>query len=76
MVRKAGPKLTNGQLDKLILGNLDELKRPVQVASEIGVETHRVAGRIRTLVNQNLVERVRPESGPANGPGSSMYRRV
>lgn len=63
-------------LDKQILRHLSEPQRPVVVAQQINVATHRVATRIRVLAKRGQVERIRPFSGPNNGPGASLYRAI
>lgn len=39
-----------------------------------GITTQRVASRLKALVGRGYMERIRPTGGPANGPGTSLYR--
>jgi hypothetical protein len=39
------------------------------------ISTQRVASRLKALVNRELMDRIRPVGAPANGPGTSLYRK-
>lgn len=57
----------------------DQALRPIQIARALrgqgtDISTQRVASRLKSLVNRGLMVRIRPVDGPANGPGTSLYR--
>lgn len=62
--------------DEQILNALNVPRRPVDVAEEVGLSTHYVAGRLKALMHRGWVERIRPNGAPANGPRASLYLRV
>lgn len=68
-------------LDQAILGVASTAMRPVQIADALRASgnwpkltTQRVASRLKSLVERRLATRIKPAGGPANGPGTSLYR--
>ena len=68
-------------LDADIMALADERAlRPVTIAEALrhgnhpGVTTQRVVSRLKALTTRGLMVRIRPAEGPANGPGTSLYR--
>jgi len=66
-------------LDKRIMEIAQDAMRPVEIAKKVQVDfedvtTQRVASRLKALVGRGLMTRIRPPGGPANGPGTSLYR--
>jgi len=61
----------------------DRALRPVSIADALKatnpdkwspITTQRVVSRLKALTTRGMVTRIRPEGGPANGPGTSLYR--
>jgi len=87
-LREPPPRVATGrrpimQLDAAILRVATEhARRPVEIASFLrdnghaGLTTQRVASRLKALVARGLAERIKPVGGPANGPGTSLYKAV
>jgi repressor of nif and glnA expression len=83
-MREPPPRTVSGRrplmaLDQDILSIAAEPLRPVQIADVLRrqgqeITTQRVASRLKSLVSRDLAVRVRPVGGPANGPGTSLYR--
>lgn len=67
-------------LDQDILRVAATARRPVEIADSLrenghpGLTTQRVASRLKSLVQRELAERIRPVGAPPNGPGTSLYR--
>lgn len=84
-LREPPPRVSTGRrpimpLDRAILDVATVPLRPVQIADALrsgaypGLSTQRVASRLKALVGRDLATRVRPQGGPPNGPGTSLYR--
>lgn len=84
-LREPPPRVATGRrpimaLDQDILTVAARAKRPVEIADflrENGhpqLTTQRVASRLKSLVQRDLAERIKPPGAPANGPGTSLYR--
>ena len=52
----------------------DKDMRPVEIARATGLTTQFIAVRLRELMGRGWVTRIPIEGGPANGPGTSVYR--
>jgi hypothetical protein len=69
-------------LDKQIMEITgDTPMRPITIAQALrrqgeygNISTQRVASRLKSLVNRDMMVRIRPTGGPRNGPGTSYYR--
>jgi hypothetical protein len=68
-------------LDVRILEIATEAMRPMEITRVLaeegthpGINTQRVASRLKSLVDRGMMTRIRPAGGPANGPGTSLYR--
>lgn len=59
-----------------VLKKAKEPMRPVEVADTLQQPQHKVANRLLILSRRGAVLRVRPDNGPQNGPGSSLYTAV
>lgn len=89
-LREPPPRTATGRrplmpLDRRILEVAQRPMRPVEIARVLRqpkddrrhwptITTQRVASRLKALVARGLAERIRPTGGPANGPGTSLYR--
>lgn len=86
-LREPPPRIATGRrpimpLDQAILAAAEKARRPVEIANTLRASgswpkltTQRVASRLKSLVGRKLAVRVKPQGGPANGPGASLYRR-
>jgi hypothetical protein len=86
-LREPPPRIATGRrpimpLDQAILAAAETVRRPVEIANTLrasgdwpNLTTQRVASRLKSLVGRDLAVRVKPQGGPANGPGASLYRR-
>lgn len=68
-------------LDAKIMEFAGTAKRPVEIADRLRrteayaeITTQKVASRLKALVGRGYMIRIRPTGGPANGPGTSLYR--
>lgn len=58
----------------------DTPRRPIEIARNLratgfpDISTQRVASRLKALVSRGMMIRLRPDGGPRNGPGTSLYR--
>lgn len=84
-LREPPPRTATGRrpimaLDRKILEIASTPLRPVQIAEALrrsgwpSISTQRVASRLKALVAREMAVRVRPNGGPPNGPGTSLYR--
>jgi hypothetical protein len=86
-LREPPPRIATGRrpimpLDQAILAAAETVRRPVEIANTLrasgdwpNLTTQRVASRLKSLVGRDLAVRIKPQGGPANGPGASLYRR-
>jgi len=76
VIPRVPPTRKGHALDAPILALLEQPCRPVDVANRMGIDAHTVAIRLRSLMKQGRVRRIKPADGPRNGPGSALYVRL
>ena len=79
VVRAENPpksRRTPGSVADRVLADLqsrDQPVRPIEIAKKLDVPSGRVSNALRHLVLSGEAQRIRPEDGPANGPGTSLF---